>query len=162
MLQTPIHQWMSGDSLFSPISCGGIRFLLACYHLVAHLESRSTFLVIYQQSLSMRGYYHDGNQRAICPTCRPTYAAGSLSGNRKGIWCPDLSPVGRLEQEGGVLAWPAHCPTEGAGNKVERANLLEACTGRKLCPLLPAVAGSIEAHSIGCPSMLLIHKVYRG
>src|SRR5260221_7408153 len=83
-----------------------------------------------------------------------------LSRNRERNWCPGLSPVARLEQEGGVLAWPAHCPTEGAGNKVERANLLEACAGRKLCPLLRAVAGSIEAHSIGCPSMLLIHKVY--
>src|SRR5438309_9426352 len=87
--------------------------------------------------------------------------AESLSRNHEGERHPGLSPVGGLEQEGGVLALPINRPTEHAGNKVERGDLLEARTGRKLCPLLPTVAGPIEDPSIGCPSMLYIHKVYR-
>ena len=35
---------------------------------------------------------------------------------------------------------PTNRPTERAGNKVERGDLLEACTGRKLCPPLPITA----------------------
>src|SRR5258708_5697503 len=58
------------------------------------------------------------------------------------------------------MALLAHCPTKGAGNKVEQGDLLEARAGSQLYPLQPTIAGSIEAHSIGCPSVLLIHKVY--
>jgi hypothetical protein len=81
-----------------------------------------------------------------------------LSRNRERNRCPGLSPVGRLEQEG-VLALLAHCPTKGAGNKVEQGDLLEARAGSKLYPLQPTIAGSIEGRSIGCPSVLPIRKV---
>lgn len=40
-------------------------------------------------------------------------------------------------------------------------DLLENRVSRKLCPVLPSVAGIVENSAIGCPSVLHIEKVYR-
>jgi len=61
--------------------------------------------------------------------------AESLSRNRKRDRHPRFSSVSGLEHQGGVLAWPSNCPTEGAGHKVERGDLLEGHAGRQLGPL---------------------------
>ena len=56
---------------------------------------------------------------------------------------------------------PTNRPTGSARNKAKIDDLLEVRARRELCPVLPSVAGIIEDHSIGCPSMLPIHKVDR-
>lgn len=56
---------------------------------------------------------------------------------------------------------PTDSPADGAGNKVEIDNLLEAHARRSLCPVLPSVTGTVEDDSIGRPPMLHIEKVYR-